>query len=80
MSTIKPVIVIPAYNRPNALSRLLMSIEMANYPETVKLVISLEGGACEDVIKVAYDFSVPTLQVEVIQRPERLGLRKHIIT
>ena len=76
---IKPVIVTPAYNRPEALSRLLKSIAAATYPKGVKLYISLEGGASEKVNKIARDFFPTNLKSEVIQRESRLGLRKHII-
>jgi len=76
---IAPVIVIAAYNRPNALIRLLTSIDAASYPTAVKLFISLEGDASESVRKVANSFSSSTLQIKIIQRENRLGLRKHII-
>lgn len=79
MNLLKPAIVIPAYSRPQSLARLLKSIDAADYPEAVKLFISLEGGASDDVKRVAYAFSSPRLQVEIIQRRERLGLRNHIL-
>jgi len=74
-----PLIVILAYNRPDALSRLLKSIRSASYPKVVELMISLEGGASKEVKKIAYAFSSPMLQVKVVQREERLGLRKHVL-
>lgn len=76
---IKPVIVIPAYKRAVALNRLLNSILCADCPANVRLIISLEGGCSEDVRQVAYGFNAINFQIEVIQRPERLGLRKHIL-
>jgi hypothetical protein len=79
MDLIKPVIVIPAYNRAQSLARLLKSVDDADYPEVVKLFISLEGEASADVQRVAFEFSSPKMHIEVIERPERLGLRSHIL-
>lgn len=74
-----PVIVIPAFNRPQALARLLKSIDRAEYPRPVKLVISIEGDAPESVHLIANNFSSKSIEVEVIQRPQRLGLKDHIL-
>ena len=79
MDLIKPVIVIPAYSRAQSLARLLKSVGDADYPEVVKLFISLEGEASADVKRVAFEFSSPKLLIEVIERPKRLGLRNHIL-
>jgi hypothetical protein len=76
---IEPVIAITAYDRPQALARLLDSIAGADYPPNVRLFISLEGGADEDVARLAREFHSPGLDVVVIQREERLGLREHIL-
>jgi len=74
-----PVIVIPAFSRALSLLRLLESLARAEYPEIVKLIISLEGGASDAVIRIAKQFSSPKLSVSVIFQENRLGLRKHII-
>ena len=44
MNKILPAIVIPAYNRPHTLTRLLASIKAADYPQGLKvpLVISID--------------------------------------
>lgn len=76
---IEPVIIIPAYKRARSLARLLKSIDGADYPCVVKLFISLEGGSSEDVKRIALEFSSPRIQIEVIQRPQQLGLRNHIL-
>lgn len=76
---IKPVIMIPAYNRPDALQRLLESINNAEYPEGVNIYISLEGGVSKEVFDIALQFSPKYLRCEVIQRQNRLGLRSHIL-
>lgn len=76
---IEPVIIIPAYSRAQSLARLLKSIDSADYPHIVKLFISLEGGSSEDVKRIALEFTSSKIQIEVIQRQQRLGLRNHIL-
>jgi glycosyltransferase involved in cell wall biosynthesis len=75
----QPVIVIPAFNRAGALSRLLESVGRAEYPDVVNLIISLEGGASEEVKTIAYAFNAHNLKVRVVEHEEQLGLRNHII-
>ena len=78
--TVKPVIVVLAYNRPHALRRLLGSLAAAEYPQGAKLLISLEGCASEDVVKIACEFECEKLEVEIVQREKKLGLRAHVIS
>lgn len=75
----RPVIAVPAYQRAGSLKRLLTSIGRSRIPEGVRLVISLEGGASDDVRAVAEDFKPGNLDVVVRLHTERLGLRKHIL-
>jgi len=75
----KPVIVVPAYNRAKSLARLLNSIGRAEYDEAVELIISLEGGASDDVKAVAESFSSDKLRIVIAEHSERLGLRSHIL-
>jgi len=75
----KPIIIILAYSRPISLKRLLGSIELAEYPEGVELIISLEGEASGLVREIANNFVSAKVAVSVMQRPYRLGLRKHVI-
>ena len=75
----KPIIVVPAYNRASALKRLLNSIDSAEYIVRPDLLISLEGGASQEVVSVAKEFISEKLNVRVLQRPTRLGLRRHVI-
>lgn len=77
--TLKPVIVVVAYNRPLSLDRLLKSIQGATFEDLVTIIISLEGEAPESVKKIAYNFTHFNLQCKVIERSKRLGLRQHII-
>ena len=76
----RPAVIVPAYNRPDALSRLLISINRAHYPDTnVNLIISLDGGATGDVNKCAHKFGFKAGAAAVIERDEHLGLREHIL-
>lgn len=75
----QPVIVIPAYKREKSLLRLLSTIENAEYPHKATLIISLEGGASDDVKRTAHNFISLKLKVLVVEQEARLGLKKHII-
>ena len=75
----QPVIVIPAYKREKSLLRLLSTIENAEYPHKATLIISLEGGASEDVKRTAHNFNSNKLNVIVIEQKSRLGLKMHIL-
>ena len=72
-------IVIAAYNREHTLSRLLSSLAKAHYSEPVTLFISIDGGGPESVKTVARDFDWKFGAKEVIERPENLGLHRHIL-
>lgn len=76
-----PVIIVVTYNRVEALKRLLSSLSNAYYreDENVKLVISIDGGASENVLSHAKDFEWKHGEKEVKYHTENLGLRKHII-
>lgn len=72
----KPTIVVPAYNRPASLQRLLDSLQQANYPSNVRLVISLDSGGKNqaEVKEVADQFHWAHGKKELIHHSERLGL------
>ena len=77
---IHPAIVIIAYNRAEPLKRLLKSIERASYPdEGVTLIISIDAGGAKEVKTAADDFDWKHGEKKVIQRPEPLGLKKHVL-
>jgi hypothetical protein len=40
-----PTIVVPAFNRPDSLERLLASLRLADYPDSARLVISVDRAA-----------------------------------
>lgn len=72
-------IVIAAYNRAHTLSRLLSSLAKGNYPDPVKLIISIDSGGPDSVKAVANDFHWEFGPKQVIDQPENLGLRNHIL-
>ncbi len=72
-----PAIVIPAYNRPAALLRLLETLAAAWYPNAdVHLVISIDVGGAQQaaVTQVATDFVWAHGSKEIIVQPTPLGL------
>ena len=77
-----PAIVVIAYNRDEALNRLLNSLAKAIYPEGVQipLIISIDKGDNEDVICTAEKFEWKNGIKKVIKREENYGLKKHVIT
>ena len=78
----RPATVIIAYNRPDALKRLLTSVEAAVYPEgaSVPLVISIDRSDSDDVVKTAEAFEYTHGEKIIIARKERLGLKEHVLT
>lgn len=77
---IRPVVVVIGYNRIESLRRLLEAISGAHYQyNDIKLIISLDGGASQNVIDLANDFDWKYGKKEVVTHDINLGLRKHII-
>ena len=77
-----PAVVVIAYQRPDALSRLLRSVASAAYPDgvDVQLVITIDRGPegmSSDVAQVAHEFAWAHGTKTVIEQPERLGLVEH---
>lgn len=75
----EPVIVVAGFSRARSLRRLLHSINRAHFPHDVVLVISLDGGAANNVINLANDFIFEKGRKEVVSRNKNLGLREHIL-
>lgn len=77
----KPAIIAIAYNRPEALKRLLCSIENAVFPEgdTCELIISVDKSDSDDVVRVANEFVYTHGKKTVLARSERMGLREHVL-
>lgn len=80
MST-QAAIVVVAFNRPGSLSRLLGSIEKADYSgySDIPLLISIDGGGDPAVIDLAASFEWKYGKKRILQHPENTGLKKHII-
>ena len=77
-SSIKPTIVIIAYNRLHALERLLVTLERAIYPSDVRLIISIDKAENNlDVLKCASDFDWKFGEKIVIYQNLHLGLVNH---
>lgn len=73
-------IVVVAYNRANSLKRILKFISKGFYPEgNIPLIISIDKGNNDDVIKIANDFEWTHGDKQVICHEVNLGLRAHII-
>lgn len=73
-------IVVVAYNRANSLKRILRFISQGFYPEgNIPLIISIDKGNNDDVIKIANDFEWAHGDKQVICHDVNLGLRAHII-
>lgn len=76
---ISPTIVILAYSRHVSLARLLQSLNRANYPsDDINLIISLDGGASEEVVKIAQQYNFKAGNVKLIEHKTNLGLRAHV--
>lgn len=73
-------IIVIAFNRLNELKNLLKSISVAEYgDDSVDLVISIDYGNNEDVIKLATNFHWEFGNKKVIAHEYNLGLRKHVM-
>lgn len=78
----KPAIIAVGYNRPDALERLLDSVNRAVYDDDdVILIISLDKASNEsEVVAVAEKMEWKHGKKIIRTFPERQGLRKHIIS
>jgi len=79
MAVLDPAIVIPCYNRPHSLKRLLHSLQNGVYSQRVPLVFSIDRSENDAIFKIASDFHWPFGEKEIIHHPSRLGLRDNII-
>jgi hypothetical protein len=79
MST--PAIVVVAYNRPKSLERILHSIQQAHFSNnSVPLIISIDKSGSDDVFEVARNFQWKHGVKKIIQHPQNLGLKEHILS
>lgn len=74
-------VVAVGYNRVSALKRLLDSLDRADYDYTdVRLVISLDYNENKEIVKMSECFEWKYGEKIVKAYPERMGLRKHILS
>lgn len=74
-----PTIIVVAFSRPKALHRSLTAINNAYYRSNVRLIISLDGGAFEEVVAIAEDFQFSHGEKLVFRREDNIGLKNHIL-
>ena len=74
-----PAIIVSAFNRTEALSRLLGNINRAEYPGNVKLLISIDRSDNSSVHELANKFSWDHGEKEVILHDKNMGLKNHIM-
>ena len=73
------VIVVVGFNKSESISRLFSSLQSLNGIEDVDIVVSLDGGATEEVVNLSKDFSDQQKNCKVLQRDVNLGLKKHML-
>ena len=80
-NSLLPAIIIPAYQRPQALHLLLESLNSANYPSAeIPLIISLEQGSTKEVIELAEKFEFTGGHKRIIRAEKKMGLKTHLLT
>lgn len=77
----KITIIVVGYNRADSMERVLQSVGRAKYDYTdIRLVVSIDHSKNEEVIQTAKRFEWNYGEKVILSRPERLGLRRHIIS
>ena len=75
-------VVVVAYNRPNETRRLIDSILASDFcGDPVDLILSVDKGPRqEEVISACEKIGWPHGEYRIIKRPEKMGLRPHILS
>lgn len=78
---IQPTIIIPAYNRPHSLQRLLNSLAQSNYVgyKNIQLIISVDYSGSSETAKIAEQFIWQFGNKKVIKHQTNLGLKKNVL-
>lgn len=76
---VDPAIVAVAYNRPASLARLLASLDRARYETKANLIISIDKGDNQNVLRIAEEFTWRHGTKQVNYQERNLGLREHIL-
>lgn len=73
-------IIAVAYNRTESLRRLLQSLEGADYPEPVTLIVSVDKSDSDSVERMADGYHWPHGEKRVAKHGKNLGLRAHMLS
>ena len=73
------VIVVMAYNRPNSLSNVLLSLSKCIIEDDIPLIISIDGGGSPEVVNIATAFEWKHGNKQVVAHEKRLGLKDHFM-
>lgn len=76
----KTAIIVVAYNRTESLRRLLESLERADYPKPVTLIVSVDKSDTTEVETFAEEFVWLHGEKRVTKHDENLGLREHMLS
>ena len=76
----KYAIVTIGYNRADCMMRLLNSLNEAHIEEEIPLIISLDNCGSDVVEKAVSAFEWKHGEKKVVLHPERLGLKKHVLS
>ena len=80
LNEVFPPIVVVAYARAHSMQRLLDSLNGASYPcEEITLIISIDKGDNEDVVRAAEEFHWRHGKKTVRLQKENLKLRRHVL-
>jgi hypothetical protein len=75
----KPTIIIPVFKRKDTLSVLLRTMNEADYPyDNIKLVISIEKGASQDVIECVNTYEFKAGNKQIVYQKKKLDVKNHI--
>ena len=72
-------IIVTAYNRADALRKLLLSLDEVRSDLNISLIISIDNNGDFEVNKIANDFNWRLGEKKVIIHTQKLGLRNHFI-
>ena len=72
-------ICIVAYNRVDSLKRLFQSLDNAQYDQNVDLFVSIDKSDSLEVAEYSKSFDWRNGSYNVIEHPQNLGLRRHIL-
>src|SRR5580704_2068270 len=76
-----PAIMVVGFNRFKSIERLLAGVLAADFSDydQVPLIVSVDGGGDESIARFAERLQWKRGPLTVIPRPQRLGLRDHIL-